>query len=142
MRAKKVNESTLNPYDKIGVMMAQEYGVDLGFETTKDGLGVKQKGVDKIKTNKKKKDPFGTSKLGQNFKPTKVNELALSSFITGKDTKINESSTSQTMMNIRNELTSFLTGVVIPQSKGHVSSERNAALHLYDILKERYKIGN
>jgi len=126
MRAKTVNESVLNPYDKIGVMMAQEYGVDLGFEETEDGLGVKQKDVSKIKTGKPSKDSFKTKKLGYKFKPTKVNE----------------SSTTRTMMNIKNELSSFLTGTVIPQSKGHVRNERDAALHLYDILKTRYKIGN
>ena len=127
MRAIKVNESVLNPYDKLGVMMAQEYGVDLAWDTTKDGLGVKQKDPQKVKTNKTKKDPFGTKNLGYShkFKKSRVDE-----------------SINQTMMNLRVELSEFLKGVVIPQSKGQVNNERDAALHLYNILKARYKIGN
>jgi len=125
MKARKVYESTLNPYDKIGVMMAQEYGVDLAWDTTEDGLRVKQKSPDKVKTNKTKKDPFKTKNLGHK-----------------NQSKINESSTTQTLMAIRVELAEFLKGVVIPQSKGHVNNERDAALHLYDILKTRYKIGS
>jgi hypothetical protein len=63
MKAKKVNESVINPYDKIGSMMAQEYGVDLAWDKTEDGLRVKQKDFKKVKTNKKQEMVFS--------KPTK-----------------------------------------------------------------------
>ncbi len=126
MRAKFIKEGNISPYDKIGVMMAQEMGTDLAWDTTPDGLSVRQKDLTKVKRNKKQQDPFKTKNLGHKFKPA----------------KINESDTTQTMMNIRIELSEFLKGIVVPQSKGHLHDERSAALMLYDILKMRYKIEN
>lgn len=55
IKFKKVSESNINPYDKIGIMLADEFGVDLAFEANADGQTMKQKDVAKVKTNKKRK---------------------------------------------------------------------------------------
>lgn len=49
-----VNETVINPYDKLGVLLAKEYGVDLAWEADEDGVTVKQKkDLTKLKNYKK-----------------------------------------------------------------------------------------
>jgi len=41
---------------------------------------------------------------------------------------------------VSKDLVKFLKDIIIPKSKGYVKDERDAALLLYDILKNKYNI--
>jgi hypothetical protein len=53
---------------------------------------------------------------------------------------INESGVIRTANNIHQDLSNFLTTVVVPKSRGYVNNERDAALLLIDIIKHQYNI--
>jgi hypothetical protein len=53
---------------------------------------------------------------------------------------INESGVVITANNIHQDLSNFLTTVVIPKSRRYVNNERDAALLLIDIIKHRYNV--
>lgn len=57
-----------------------------------------------------------------------------------KEELIKETGTIDTGNAISNQLKKFLIDIVIPKSKGYVNNERDAALLLFDILKNRYNI--
>ena len=57
-----------------------------------------------------------------------------------KEALLKESGVTNTGNAIREDLTKFLTDVVMKKSRGYVNNERDAALLLFDILKHRYNI--
>jgi hypothetical protein len=54
------------------------------------------------------------------------------------DEELNESGVIKIGNTIADDLKGFLTGTVIPKSKGYVKSERDAAALLLDVIKNRY----
>jgi hypothetical protein len=61
-------------------------------------------------------------------------------FVNENEEAINESGLIRIGNEISNDLTSFLKDIVMVKSKGYVKSERDAALLLLDIIKDKYKI--
>ena len=54
--------------------------------------------------------------------------------------KVNEEGVTATGIGIADDLSRFINDIVIPKSGGYISNERDGALLLLDILKDRYDI--
>lgn len=57
-----------------------------------------------------------------------------------KEELLKETGTHKTGNRIDKELRDFITNVVVEKSRGYVKNERDGALLLIDILKQKYNI--